>query len=70
MYWGEPKLGEVASVQDSLLSLIPQVYSQEKKFAGKLHTIWLYVPDSTEVVLKEPVDLTFGERSYRCGVFK
>ena len=70
LYWGETKLGEVASVQDSLLTLIPQVYSKEKKFAGKLHTIWLYVPDSTEVVLKEPVELTFGERSYRCGIFK
>ena len=70
LYWGETKLDEVASVQDSLITLIPQVYSKEKKFAGKVHTIWLYVPDSTEVVLKDPVDITFGEKSYRSGVYK
>lgn len=70
LYWGETRLADVASVQDSLLTLIPQVYSKEKKFAGKVNTIWLYVPDSTWVVLKDPVELTFGERPYRCGAFK
>lgn len=68
-YWGETKLGDVATLKDSLLTFIPQVYSRENKFSGKLHTVRLYVPDSAVVILKDPMDITFGSRRYSCGVY-
>lgn len=68
-YWGDTRLQEIATVQDSLVTLLPCVYSKEHKFAGKMPTVRLYIPDSVTVILKEPVNHTFGGRSYRCGVF-
>jgi hypothetical protein len=47
------------------------VYSKESKFAGKLQQVRIYVPDSTEVILKDPIEFTFGKsRSYRSGIRK
>lgn len=79
---GEPRIGVIntsmqevpsesscVSVRDSLITINPQLYSRENKFAGELQKIRLYVPHSTTVILKEPVDFTFGKsRSYRTGL--
>ncbi len=65
------KISDIITVQDSLLAIKPAVYSRENKFSGKLQTIRIYVPDSTEVILKDPIDFTFGKsRSYRSGIRK
>ncbi len=64
-----PAFGNFVSVKDSLITINPQVYSRENKFAGELQKIKLYVPDSTTVILTEPIDFTFGKsRSYRTGL--
>ena len=64
-----PSVEKVVSVKDSLITLHPAVYSRNNKFAGEVQSIKLYVPDSTTVILKEPVEFTFGQsRSYRTGL--
>lgn len=68
-YRGIPWAGEVVTLKDSLVTLVPEVYSREHKFAGKMPIVRLYIPDSTTVLLKDPINHTFGERSYRCGIF-
>ena len=61
--------GNFVSVKDSLITINPQVYSRENKFAGEMQKIKLYVPDSTTVILMEPIEFVFGEsRSYRTGL--
>ena len=68
---GNVKMSDVISVQDSLITIKPAVYSKESKFAGKLQQVRIYVPDSTEVILKDPIEFTFGKsRSYRSGIRK
>lgn len=69
-YWGDTKLEELVVLKDSLVTLVPTVYSRENKFAGKMPDVRLYVPDNTVVILNNPVNLVFGESTYRCGVFK
>ncbi len=65
------EIGNVVSVKDSLITINPAVYSRKEKFAGELHKIKLYVPDSTTVILKEPAEFTFGKsRSIRTGMYK
>lgn len=68
-YWGETTLGEVVTLQDSLVTLLPEVYSKQRKFSGKMPVIRLYLPNDVAVILKEPINHTFGEGSYRCGIF-
>lgn len=68
-YRGTPWAGEAVTLKDSLVTLVPDVYSKEHKFAGKIPVVRLYIPDSTTVILKEPINHTFGKRSYRCGIF-
>lgn len=70
-YTSDVKIADIATLEDSLLTVNPAVYSREKKFAGKVQTLRLYLPQSTVVILKEPVDFTFGEsRSFRTGIRK
>lgn len=64
-----PSMEGIVQVKDSLITLLPAVYSKENKFAGEVQYIKLFVPDSTTVILKEPIDFTFGEsKSYRTGL--
>ena len=64
-----PSEGNFVSVKDSLITINPQVYSKENKFAGELQKVRLYVPHSTTVILTEPIDFTFGKsKSYRTGL--
>lgn len=64
-------IGKVVSLKDSLITVNPALYSRKEKFAGELHAIRLFIPDSTTVILKEPADFTFGRsRSIRTGMFK
>jgi phage shock protein PspC (stress-responsive transcriptional regulator) len=64
-----PSMEGIVQVKDSLITLLPAVYSKENKFAGEVQYIKLFVPDSTTVILKEPIDFTFGEsKSYRAGL--
>ena len=64
-----PSVDSVVSVKDSLITIHPQVYSRENKFAGELQKVRLYVPHSTTVILTEPIDFTFGKsKSYRTGL--
>ena len=70
-YTSDIKIGDIATLQDSLLTVKPAVYSRENKFAGKVQTLRIYLPDSTVVILKEPIDFTFGKsRSFRTGIRK
>lgn len=68
-YWEESGPGDIAVLQDSLVRLYPEVYSKKKKFSGMMPTIKLYVHTDVTVILKDPINHTFGERSYRCGFF-
>ncbi len=62
-------LSSYVEVRDSLITIKPAIYSRENKFSGKIQSIRLYVPDSTVVILQEPIDFTFGKsRSYRSGI--
>jgi hypothetical protein len=64
-----PSMEGIVQVKDSLITLLPAVYSKENKFAGEVQYIKLFVPDSTTVILKEPIDFTFGKsKSYRTGL--
>lgn len=64
-------IGNAVTLKDSLITVNPAVYSRKEKFAGELHKIRLYVPDSTTVILKEPAEFTFGKsRSIRTGMYK
>ncbi len=63
------KITDIIKVQDSLLTVKPAVYSKENKFAGRLQVIRICVPDSTVVILKDPIEFTFGKsKSYRSGI--
>ena len=65
------KMSDIIDVQDSLLTIKPALYSKENKFSGKLQTIKICVPDNTTVILKDPIEFTFGKsRSYRSGIRK
>lgn len=62
-------LEDVAVVEDSLVTVKPAVYSKKEKFSGNLQKVVLYVPDSTKVIMQDPVEFVFGEsRSYSTGI--
>ena len=62
-------LQDVAAVQDSLINIKPAVYSRKNKFSGSLQKVVLYVPDSTKVIMQEPVEFVFGESGrYSTGI--
>lgn len=68
-YPGNMTVSDAVEVRDSLITIKPAVYSRKEKFSGRVQTVRLYVPGGKEVVLKEPVDFTFGKsRSYRSGI--
>lgn len=67
--FSDVKLDDIVVVNDSLITIKPAVYSKEKKFAGKLQEIRLYVPETAVVVLQEPIEHIFGKsKSYRSGI--
>ena len=63
------QIQDIATLQDSLITVKPAVYSKKSKFAGKVQLLRIYVPDSTAVILKDPIEFTFGESGrYRSGI--
>lgn len=55
---------DVLTVQDSLITVNPQVYSKQRKFAGNIPYLKLFVPENTVVILKEPMEHNFNTGRY------
>ena len=68
-YAGEARVSDIVEHKDSLITVKPAVYSRKDKFSGRLQSLRLYVPQSTTVILTDPIEFTFGEsQSYRSGI--
>jgi phage shock protein PspC (stress-responsive transcriptional regulator) len=55
---------DVLTIKDSLITVRPQVYSKQRKFAGDVPYLKLFVPESTVVILQEPMDHNFNDGHY------
>ena len=68
---GNSNVDEAVTVTDSLITIHPALYSRKDKFAGKVQCLNLYVPDNVTVILKEPVEFTFGSYDgYSTGIYR
>ncbi|MEG1289453.1 MAG: PspC domain-containing protein [Bacteroidales bacterium] len=55
------RIADVVTVQDSLITVEPRMFSKTNKFKGNFQSIRIFVPNSTVVILQDPIDHVFED---------
>ena len=56
-------LDSILRVDDSLVTILPNIYSKESKMKGESFVIWVHVPDTVEVIKRDEFgkSITYNE---------
>lgn len=48
-------IDNILSVQDSLVTILPRIYSKQDKIKGDDFTIWVHVPDTMQIIKRDEI---------------